>query len=231
AAHGGSLFLDEISYLSPEGQAKLLTALETRRVRRLGGAAERQVDLQIIAASSHDMAGLVERGAFRPELLHRLSALWFTLPPLRERMEDAVILAERFLNRATASYHLPPKRLSEGAKAAIQAYGWPGNVRELLHAIERAVLSEDGEVVEASDLALRPFAVAGASVTVDESGTIKVTLPPQGVALEGVERALLEQALAAAKGNVTRAAQLLRITRDTMRSRLEKFGISPQGAR
>ncbi len=225
AADGGTLFLDEISYLPPEGQAKLLTALDTRRVRRLGGAAERTVDVQVVAASSHDLDARVASGLFKPELLHRLTALWFQLPPLRERGEDAVLLAERFLARLCHSYRLPGKQLSEGARAAIRAHAWPGNVRELYHAMERAVLAEEAPTVEAADLALQRGAAPAPAVDVGAQG-IRVHLPPEGVALQDVERALIERALAQEGGNVSRAAALLRITRDTLRSRMEKFGLT-----
>jgi len=223
AAHTGSLFLDEISCMPLEGQAKLLTVLETRRVRRLGGTTERPVDLQIIAASSHDIPSLVSQGSFRPELLHRLAGLWFKLPPLRERGGDAILLAERFLERVTQTYRLPPKRLSSAARAAIASHPWPGNVRELYHAIERAVLLEDRIEVEVSDLALQPGAPW--SITPEASGAVHVTLPQGGVALADIERAAIECALRMEGGNVTRAAAFLQITRDTLRSRMEKLGL------
>jgi len=197
--------------------------LETRRVRRLGGTTERPVDLQIIAASSHDIPSLVSQGSFRPELLHRLAGLWFKLPPLRERGGDAILLAERFLERVTQTYRLPPKRLSSAARAAIASHPWPGNVRELYHAIERAVLLEDRIEVEVSDLALQPGAPW--SITPEASGAVHVTLPQGGVALADIERAAIECALRMEGGNVTRAAAFLQITRDTLRSRMEKLGL------
>ncbi|MBI3181728.1 MAG: sigma-54-dependent Fis family transcriptional regulator [Myxococcales bacterium] len=221
AAHRGTLFLDEVTYLSPEAQAKLLTALETRKVRRLGGTSERQVDVQVLAASCHEVRKLVSEGRFRSELFHRLAALWLELPSLRERGEDALLLAEKFLERVASSYRLPPKRLSEGARAAIRTHSWPGNVRELYHAIERAVLAEEGEVVEQAHLSLE---AASARAAADRSG-IQVSIPAEGVALAEVERAFIERALSMAGGNVTRAAALLRVTRDTLRSRIEKLGI------
>ncbi|MBI3180966.1 MAG: sigma-54-dependent Fis family transcriptional regulator [Myxococcales bacterium] len=218
AAHGGTLFLDEVTYLPPEGQAKLLTVLETRRVRRLGGTAERQVEVQVVAASSHDLQRLVEEGRFTPELLHRLTALWLKLPPLRERGDDAVLMAERFLGRIAQTYRLPQKQLSEAAREAIRAHPWPGNVRELYHAIERAMLFEDREVVEPSDLALA--AADGAA----RAGPF----PPEGLAvIDHAERELIERALRVEKGNVTRAAALLKVSRDVLRTRIEKFGLVP----
>ncbi|MFZ5468169.1 MAG: sigma-54-dependent transcriptional regulator [Myxococcota bacterium] len=216
AADGGTLFLDEVSYLPPEGQAKLLTVLETRRLRRLGSSVERQVDVQIVAASSHDLNQRVTQGQFKPELLHRLTALWFQLPPLRARGDDAVLLAERFLTRITQSYQLPPKRLSDEAREAIRTHAWPGNVRELYHALERAVLYEERAEVAASDLALHPQPLPAPAEE----------LPPEGLAaIERAERALIERALAQEKGNVSRAAALLKVTRDVLRTRIEKYGL------
>ncbi len=222
AADGGTLFLDEVAYLAAEGQAKLLTVLETRRVRRLGSSTERQIDVQVIAASSQDLGALAARGSFKPELLHRLSALWFRLPPLRDRADDAVLLAERILARTCESYRLPAKHLSEAAREAIRAHSWPGNVRELAHAVERAVLVEEGEEVAAAHLSL-PSAPAPSP---GRAGGF----PPEGLAaIDSAERALIEQALREAKGNVTRAAALLKVSRDVLRSRVDKYGLDPAG--
>ncbi len=217
AADGGTLFLDEVTYLPPDGQAKLLTVLETRRVRRLGGSAERPVDVQIVSASTHDLQKLAAEHRFLPELLHRLTALWLELPPLRARGDDSVLLAKRFLERVAATYRLPPKRLSDGATAAIRAHTWPGNVRELYHAIERAFLLDEGEVVEPEHLALRQSpASAGHGI------------PPEGLAaIDKAEKALIERALQAEGGNVSRAAALLKVSRDVLRSRIEKYRLEP----
>jgi DNA-binding NtrC family response regulator len=228
AAHGGTIFLDEVSYLSLEGQAKLLTVIDTRRVRRLGGTAERQVDVQVIAASSHELDRQAAEGGFRPELLHRLSSLWFKIPPLRERGDDAVRLADAFLSRITAAYRLPPKRLSDEAREAIRTHPWPGNVRELFHALERAVLYEEREVVEAADLALHPGprpAHGAAPLGLPAEGEI----PPEGLAcIEEAERRLVRRALELEGGNVSKAATLLKVSRDVLRSRIEKYGLDPK---
>jgi DNA-binding NtrC family response regulator len=225
-ADGGTLFLDEISYLPQDGQAKLLTVLESKRVRRLGGRTERTVDVQIIAATSHDLLRKAQEGQFRSELLHRLHGLALDLPSLRERGEDAVLLAEHFLTRVCGSYGLSPKRLSDEARGAVGTYAWPGNVRELFHAVQRAVLTEDGDVVKPKDLALASGGTAvGTGVSLDP-GVLRLELPAEGLSLDGVERALILRALDAEKGNVTKAAQLLQVTRDTLRSRMEKHGLS-----
>jgi DNA-binding NtrC family response regulator len=137
-----------------------------------------------------------------------------------------VLLAEQFLKKITREYNLPPKQLSEAAKQAILAHSWPGNVRELYHAIERAVLSEENDVVEPPHLALH--SAPSAPLLAESNGSINIALPAEGVALEDVERSLIERALEREKGNVTRAAALLKMSRDTLRSRVEKFGISPK---
>ncbi|MHB8877334.1 MAG: sigma 54-interacting transcriptional regulator [Myxococcaceae bacterium] len=224
AADRGTLFLDEVSYLSGDGQAKLLVVLDRQRVRRLGGTSDRQVDVQVIAASSQDMSRLVAEGRFLPELFHRLGVLWLKLPPLRERGDDAQLIAERLLDAMTSKYRLPPKRLSPSARAAIRAYGWPGNVRELSNAIERAVLVEEGDLVETAHLALHG---ATPAVEAGPGGEIRVCLPPGGASLENFERAIIVCALRAEQGNVSRAAELLRTTRDTLRWRIDKHGIAP----
>jgi two-component system, NtrC family, response regulator AtoC len=225
AAHGGTLFLDEVTCLGMESQAKLLTALESGRVRRLGSSEDRVVDVQVVAATSLDIPTLVSKGQFRSELYHRLSAFSFGLPPLRDRGDDAVMLAEKFTEEISRSYGLPPKRLGDAAKAAIRSYRWPGNIRELYHAIERAVLGEERDVIEPTDLRL-DLATA-AKVQAGPNGKIDVDIPEAGLALEDVERAMIEKALRMAQGNVTRAAALLKVSRDTLRYRLEKFGINP----
>lgn len=226
AADGGTLFLDEISYLSPEGQAKLLTVLDHSRVRRLGGNEARAVDVQVIAASSHDIPKLVPQGKFLPELFHRLSSLWLKLPPLHARGDDALVIAERLLQTLTARYRLPSKHLSEGARAAIRSHRWPGNVRELSNAMERAVLAEEGEVVEASELTLHPVEPQPTEVEARAGGGVRVSLPHGGVSLDEVERAVVLKALQLERGNVTRAAALLRTTRDTLRWRIDKHAIT-----
>src|SRR5262249_43790990 len=139
-AHRGTLFLDEIGLL-PEGlQAKLLTVLEERTVRRLGATHNEPVDVWIIAATNLDLQAATRAGRFREDLYHRLAVLMLTLPPLRERPSDILLLAQHFLGRACADYGLPEKTLAQDARAALVAYRWPGNVRELINTMERVAL-------------------------------------------------------------------------------------------
>ncbi|MBC7173909.1 MAG: sigma-54-dependent Fis family transcriptional regulator, partial [Polyangiaceae bacterium] len=146
-AHGGTLFLDEMASLPLDLQPKLLTSIEERRVRRIGGRRAAQVDVQVIAAAQPTIRRMVERGDFREDLYHRLNVLTVTLPPLRERGEDAVLLAERFVKELCSKYGMTPLTMSASARAFIRGYHWPGNVRELHNQIERIVLlSDSGQI-------------------------------------------------------------------------------------
>src|SRR5688572_13309555 len=142
-AGGGTLFLDEIGLLHEPAQAKLLTALEERGVRRLGATRGEAVDVSIIAASNLDLEAAARERRFREDLYHRLAVVTLTLPPLRERGSDIVVLAEAFLERACREYGLPPKTLDTDARARLRAYPWPGNVRELVNVMERVALLTD----------------------------------------------------------------------------------------
>jgi DNA-binding NtrC family response regulator len=148
-ADGGTLFLDEIGTLPLDLQAKLLTVIEEKRVRRLGGNVPKKVDVQVIAATNRDLTAMVRQGQFREDLFHRLNVVALVLPPLRERDDDKVQLAESFLAAMCLEYGQKPRKLSDGAKEAIRRYAWPGNVRELRNAIERIVMLEEDERVEA----------------------------------------------------------------------------------
>jgi transcriptional regulator with PAS, ATPase and Fis domain len=136
-AHRGTIFLDEIGLLSPPLQGKLLNVVEEQAVRRLGSTRNEPVDVWVISATNQDLVAAVREGRFREDLYHRLAVITLSLPPLRARGGDVLLLAEHFLARSRADYGLPPKRLAEDARAALAAYPWPGNVRELSNVIER----------------------------------------------------------------------------------------------
>jgi DNA-binding NtrC family response regulator len=223
AAHRGTLFLDEIG-LVPEGlQAKLLTVLETREVRPLGGARPRAVDVSIIAATNSDLREAVSQRRFREDLYHRLAVLVFSLPPLRERGDDVLELAEAFLGRACADHALK-KKLAEDARAAIAAYRWPGNVRELANLMERVALLTEGSIITATDLALPAVSIASSPT---DGG------PPDVLSLKAsvdtFTRARVEQALNEALGNISAAAERLGVPRSTLRYQLERFGLTQGG--
>ncbi|HYZ34488.1 MAG TPA: sigma-54 dependent transcriptional regulator [Crenalkalicoccus sp.] len=219
AAHGGTLFLDEIGDLEPGVQVKLLKVLEDRTVRRLGAVRERRVDLRFVAATHRPLEELVREGRFRADLYYRISVVTLTVPPLRAREGDAILLAEHFLALHGRRYGRPALRLDAEARTLIQCHPWPGNVRELRNAMEQAVLSTgpDG-VVRAGNLAVvAPLAPAPAPAT-ESAVTPGQTLPE-------IERASLLGALGRTGGNVSRAARLLGISRDTMRYRMGKHGL------
>jgi adenylate cyclase len=222
AAHGGTLFLDEIGLLPEALQAKLLTVIESREIRPLGGTRPRPVDVLIVAATNADLQVAVRERRFREDLYHRLAVLVFSLPPLRDRGADVLELAEAFLARACADHGVDPKRLSDEACAAIEGYRWPGNVRELANLMDRAAMLTEGPVVAAADLDL-PAASSAVGPGAAESG------PPPSLkaSVDGFTRARLEEALGQAGGNVSVAAEQLGVARSTLRYQLERFGLTP----
>jgi transcriptional regulator with AAA-type ATPase domain/tetratricopeptide (TPR) repeat protein len=214
AANGGTMFLDEIGLLPLAMQAKLLKVIEERSVRRLGSTHSEPLDVSVIAATSEDLPAAAQAGRFRADLYHRVAVVTLTLPPLRARGRDVVLLAEHFLARACDDYGLPLKVLSEDAQAALTAYRWPGNVRELANVLERAVLLSDGARLTAAELALphnaAPTAEAAAGATpADEE-----------------ERRQLLEVLKAAAWNFSRAAARLGVPRNTLRYRAERLGLA-----
>src|SRR5215469_14926452 len=155
-AHTGTIFLDEIGLLPADLQAKFLKVVEDRKVRRLGATRDEVVDVWIIAASNENLQAAVREGKFRHDLYHRLSVVSLEMPPLRERGDDIVMLAERFLALASADYGRPPARLDEAARARLLAYQWPGNVRELGNIMERVALLSEAPIITADLLDLEP---------------------------------------------------------------------------
>ena len=154
AAHGGTLFLDEIAELPATAQSGLLRALQDGEVRRLGSTTARKVDIRVLAATHQDLVQRVEQGKFREDLFFRLHVMEIVLPPLRERGDDILLLAEQLVARMCAQLNKPPVQLSDGSRRTIQRYHWPGNVRELENAIERAAILCDGGVIDSEHLAL-----------------------------------------------------------------------------
>jgi DNA-binding NtrC family response regulator len=226
AAEGGTLFLDEIGEVDIAVQAKLLKLLEDRTVRRLGGLREQAVDVRFVAATNRDLEKMVQEGHFRADLFFRLRIVDIAIPPLRERGDDVLLLARTFLKDHGGRYGKPNLRLSPSAEAALKSYAWPGNVRELRNAVEQAVLLADRDVIEAAQF---PFceSLASARSTAPAEETARPALPDSGINLGDVERDLVVQALERTGWNVTRAAQLLGVSRDTLRYRMEKHRIRP----
>ncbi|MBI3624639.1 MAG: sigma-54-dependent Fis family transcriptional regulator, partial [Candidatus Rokubacteria bacterium] len=199
-------------------QAKLLKVLEEQAVRRLGSTRSEPVDVWILTASNEDLAAAARERRFREDLYHRLAVLTLWLPPLRERGQDVLLLAEHFLARACADYQLPPKAFDATARAALLAYRWPGNIRELANAMERVALLSEGSVVTAEMLGL-----PGAPSPEPRETPRKET----SVSLDEAMREHLLEVLGQTSWNISRTAALLGISRNTLRARIEKYGLRP----
>ncbi len=216
AAHRGTIFLDEVGLLPEALQAKLLKVIEERTVRRLGSTREEPVDAWILTATNEDLRGAVRDRRFREDLYHRLAVVTLTLPPLRARGADILRLAELFLARACQDYGVSSKSLTADARAALQAYAWPGNVRELGNLMERvALLSSDTEVTAAM-LGLTPSEAAPEPLP---------ARAPQAALLEDAVRDRVVEVLQRTSWNISRSAALLGISRNTLRARIEKYGL------
>lgn len=225
AADGGTLFLDEIASLSLSVQAKVLTALEDRQIRRVGGNKPVAVDVRLIAASNRDLRAMVAEGEFRSDLLHRLDLLRVDLPPLRERSGDLEKLATHLLESICRRYRLPSPGLAPEGIARLGRYPWPGNVRELAHELERAVILGDGRPLAFAHLAApgeKPTPGSGSGQTSPTGDWLAADwqLPESGFKLENALNRFIRLALDQTNGNVSAAARRLGVTRDYLRYRL-----------
>lgn len=212
-ASGGTLFLDEIGNLSLPMQAKLLTAIEKHRILRLGAVELIEIDVRLICATNANLHQRVADGSFRQDLLYRINTIELRIPPLRERGEDILLLVEHFLTGYNRKYHKEVKGLTREAKNKLLKYNWPGNVRELQHTIERAVILSDNTLLRPADF---PFPTAGNEHR--ESNDEELNL-------EKLERKAVEKAMRSSGGNMTRAAELLGITRFALYRKIEKLGL------
>ncbi len=216
AAEDGVVFLDEIGEIPLDLQAKLLAVLERRMLRRIGSSHERSTRAWFIAATNRAVEAMVEAGTLRADLYFRLNVLSLALPPLRERADDVIALAEHFAADVARRYGLAEVRLSAAAQARLRAYPWPGNVRELSHVIERAVLLSDHGAIDAPQLSLP---VPETTPTASGDGLAAL----DALSLEAVEKLMIERAMENTGGNVSEAARRLGITRMAMRYRLRKY--------
>jgi DNA-binding NtrC family response regulator len=223
AADGGTLFLDEIGEMPLSLQAKLLKVIEDGRLRRLGSIQERRVNIQIVAATNQNLEERMQQGDFRADLYFRLRVLQIATPPLRERGEDALLLAQHFLEEFSHRYRKNGAKFSEEAKHAITSHTWPGNVRELRNMIEQAVLLAEELTIREKDLFLRSLSQNASLLQNSELVNLKAN---GEFSLDHVERELLNRALLETKGNVSKACTLLGISRDTLRYRMEKHNIN-----
>lgn len=213
AADKGTLFLDEIGNLSYPLQAKLLNALQSRQIIRVGSNKPVAVDIRLICATNHNLFLDVENGVFREDLLYRINTIQIEVPPLRNRKEDIPGLASFFLQRFAAKYNKTGVTLSRDAIAKMQEYAWPGNVRELEHTIEKALILSDNRVIDSSDLFLRPQGGGNKSKELES------------VTLEDMERVLIERAMSNYGNNISAIAKELGVSRPTLYSKIKKYGL------
>jgi two-component system response regulator HydG len=223
-ASGGVLFLDEVGEMSPAVQAKFLRVLQEREFQRVGGAKVLKADVRIVAATNRDPRAAIASGAFREDLYYRLSVFEIHLPPLRERPDDILVLAEAFLDEVGASIGRPAAGLSEAAREQLLVHSWPGNVRELKNAIERAVILCHGGLVTREHLPITVARPAPERVAI--AAPAAAAFPVEGVALDDVERELVQKAMAKAGQNKSQAAKLLGLSRGQLYSLLRRHGLT-----
>ena len=216
-AEGGTLFLDEIGDMPLALQSKLLRFLQARVIERVGGRHEIPVDVRVVCATHQNLTALIDAKQFRQDLYYRISEVSLTLPPLRSRPSDAVVLARAILHRAAQELPRAPKSFTEDALKAIQSHAWPGNVRELENKVRSAAIMASGAQLTAEDLGL---ASGAESVAVLNLKTVRTR----------AERQAVEQALAMTGGNVSHSAELLGVTRPTLYDLLDKLQIRPENA-
>ena len=211
-ANEGTLFLDEIGDLPMPLQAKLLRFLQERVIERLGGRGEIPVDVRIVCATHRDLAGMIREGSFREDLYYRLSEIAVSIPPLRERPGDAVLLAQAFLERNAKEMGRNIRSFTADALGALESHGWPGNVREMENLIKRATIMAEGNQITADDLGFKA----------DQVGHLPLNLRQ---ARENAERQAINQALIRTDGNIAQAAEQLGITRPTLYDLMAKIGM------
>ena len=225
-ANGGTLFLDEISEMNPIIQAKVLRVVEEKELERLGGTETIKVDVRIICASNKNLEEYVKNGRFREDLYYRINVFPINFPPLRERPEDILSLARHFLEHYSVKMGKFSLKMSKNVERILVSYKWEGNVRELKNCIERAVILCKGDLITEEHL---PSVLVKESLSNYDNGKYKIvkmmdiSLPPEGISLDELEKHLVLQALKKSKNNKTKAAKLLGLSRGTFRYRLEKY--------
>ncbi|MES1254791.1 MAG: sigma-54 dependent transcriptional regulator [Acidobacteriota bacterium] len=227
-ADGGTLFLDEIGDMSPSTQAKILRVLQEHEFERLGGTRTLRVDVRLITATNRDLAGMVQTGQFREDLYYRLNVVSIEMPPLRERKDDIVPLANAFIRRFSGELKKRIDGVDPDAQRLLLRYNWPGNIRELENSIERAMLLAEGRSIVGGDLRLGDAAMPGTNR--DQTSVVKI--PPAGIPLEDIERHALVEALKMSNWVQKDAAELLSISPRVMNYKIKTLGIEfPRGRR
>lgn len=209
-ADKGSLFLDEIGNLSFHLQAKLLAAIQNRQISRIGSNQTIPVDIRLICATNKNLESMVQEGLFREDLLYRINTIQIEVPPLRERENDVLVLADFFLKRYTSKYNKQNLKINQQAQEKLLKYQWPGNIRELQHTIEKAVILSDNNVLKPEDFFMRPIQSAK-------------NITPE-MTLEEMERRMINLAIEKNNGNLSAAADQLGITRQTLYNKMKKTG-------
>jgi len=218
-ADGGTIFLDEIGDMDMGMQAKLLRVLEDRSFRRVGGTKDIQVDVRIVAATNKDLLKAIEEKTFRNDLYYRIQVIPIFLPPLRERKDDIIPLAQHFINYFNKEFGKTVNGISKMAEQFLVEYSWPGNVRELKNVLERIIILESDDTILLEHL---PQEIV-ARTTGTGTGPFNFRLPPEGIDIEDVERQLIRQALELSEGNQSKAAKKLSLGIDAFRYRMKKF--------
>jgi len=208
AANGGTLFLDEIGNLSLQAQAKLLSAIQNKTIVRVGSNKAIPVDIRLICATNENLDKMVSKGLFREDLLYRINTIRVEVPPLRERDNDILVLADFYLKRFSSKYGKQGLRMNQSAEEKLMTYSWPGNIRELLHTIERAVILCEEDILKAEDFLL--------------NAKSKVATPQGPATLEEMELLMIANALSQHEGNYSAAAEQLGISRQTLYNKMKK---------
>jgi transcriptional regulator with PAS, ATPase and Fis domain len=217
-AHAGTIFFDEIAEMEPAIQARVLTVLEEKRFRRVGGIQEKEVDVRVVAATNRNLQAEIKLGRFREDLFYRLNVMPLTMPPLKARREDILPLARHFIAHYSQKLNRRVQDVTPKAEVLLESYNWPGNIRELRNVIERAVILCSGNRIHASDLPL------GGSDT-RESG--EPDEAEQFLSLDEVERLYIERILTATGNNLSRGAEILGVTRSTLYNKMRKYQGEP----
>jgi len=209
-AEGGTLFLDEIGNLPLSLQGKLLTAIQQRKISRLGSADEREIDIRFISATNQPLAEMVKDNLFREDLLYRINTVQIEIPPLRKRGDDIIHLAEHFLLKYAGKYNKPNARFTSGALLKLSRHSWPGNVRELEHAVERAVILSEGNILLEEDFVFSP-----------SSGYEAEAL----TSIEDIEKYYIIKSLEKNRGKLTKVAADMKLSRQTIYRKMKKYGL------
>ncbi|MBL4698989.1 MAG: sigma-54-dependent Fis family transcriptional regulator [Phycisphaerales bacterium] len=225
-ADGGTIFLDEIGDLDLPLQAKLLSVIENGQIRKVGATKEKAVRMRVLAATNKDLRTMVTDGTFREDLLFRINSFPITIPNLRSRGDDVVLIAVGILDHLRKEYGLEPATFSKDAKAAMIAHAWPGNVRELFNAVQRAAMLAPSALISSDDLAIHSDTFQSTAALASNTIGFRFNFDSGAHTVQEVERELMVQALDQTNGNITQAAKLISMQRSSFRFRVEKYKIT-----